>query len=184
MALKIGKKVSKAGGAGTSDVYVSSWRFINDLDFLTDNLIPRKNYSNIDIETEEAFPSRESGGNIIMKSEHLLKSKSLERTGQIMDLVSQRLLQDEKNISALEFKKTAKSPGQIFGDLICQLLGKIPDGEIKAQQILVKVKHQAKSREMQTAPYTNSFNVTPIYGLVPPSQPYPSSIQSPTFNEK
>ena len=37
---------------------VSSWRFINDLDFLNDNLIPRKRYSNIDLETEEAFPCR------------------------------------------------------------------------------------------------------------------------------
>ena len=49
------EKVSKASGTGTSDVYVSSWRFINDLDFLNDNLLPRKSYSNIDLETEEAF---------------------------------------------------------------------------------------------------------------------------------
>ena len=43
-----------------------------------------------------------------------------------------------------------------------------------------KAKHQVKSREIQNAPDINSFNVTPTYGLVPPSQP--SSIQSPTFN--
>ena len=182
------EKVSKTSGAGTSDVYLNSWRFINDLDFLNDNLIPRKSYSNIDLETEQTFPSRESGGNISVKSERLLKSKALERTGKIIDLVSQRLLKDEKNVNAMEVRETAKSPEQIFGDLICQLLGEIPDGEIKdlakleAQQILVKAKHQAKSRETQNAPYTNSFNVTATYGLVPPSQPYPSSIQSPTFN--
>ena len=40
-----------------------------------------------------------------------------------MDLVSQRLLQDEKNVNAMEVKETAKSPEGIFGDLICQLLG-------------------------------------------------------------
>ena len=123
-----------------------------------------------------------------MKSERLLKSKGLERTGKIMDLVSQMLLQDEKNVNAMEVKETAKSPERIFGDLICQLLGEIPDGEIKdlaeieVQQILVKAKHQAKSREMQNAPYTNSFDVTPTYGLVPPSLPYPSPIQCPTLN--
>ena len=105
-----------------------------------------------------------------------------------MDLVSQKLLQDEKNVSAMYVKETAKIPERIFGYLICQLLGQIPDGEIKdlakieVQQILVKAKHQAKSGEMQNAPYTNSFNVTPTYGLVPPSQPYTSSIQSPKVN--
>ena len=46
------EKASKASGAGTSNVYVSSWRFIDDLGVLNDNLIPRKSYSNIDLETE------------------------------------------------------------------------------------------------------------------------------------
>ena len=105
-----------------------------------------------------------------------------------MDLVSQRLLQDEKNVNPMEVKETAKIPERIFGDLICQLLGKIPNGEIKdlakieVQQILIKAKHQAKSREMQNTTYTNSFNVTPRYGLVPSIQTYTLSIQSPTFN--
>ena len=144
---------------------------------MNDNLIPRKSYSNIDLETEEAFPSRKSGGNISVKSERLLKSKALERTAKIMDLVSQRLLQDEKNVNAMEVKEIAKSPECIFNDLICQLLGEV-------QQILVKAKHQPKAREMQNAPYTNSFNVTLTYGLVPRSQPYVSSIQSPTLNQK
>ena len=92
------EKVSKASGARTSDVYVSSGRFINDLYFLNNSLIPRKSYSNIDLEAEEAFPSKESGGNIS------------GRTGKIMELVSQRLLQDEKFFNAIEVKETAKSP--------------------------------------------------------------------------
>ena len=91
------EKTSKASGAGTSDVYVSSWRFIKNLDCLNDNLIPRKSYSNIDPETAEAFSSRESGGNVKVKSGRLLKSEVLERTGKVMVLVLQRLLQDEKN---------------------------------------------------------------------------------------
>ena len=116
------EKSAKASGAETSDVYVSSWRFINDLDFSNDNSIRRKRYSNI--ETKEHFPSRESGENISVKSERLLKSKALESTGKIMDLVSQRLLQDEKNVNAMEVKETPKSPERIFGDLIWHLLGK------------------------------------------------------------
>ena len=149
------EKVLKASGARTSDVYVSSGRFINDLDFLNNSLIPRKSYSNIDLETEEAFPSKESGGNIS------------GRTGKIMELVSQRLLQDEKFFNAIEVKETAKSSERIFGDLISQLLRETPDGEIKnlakreVQQVLVKAKHQPKFREMQNPPYINSFNVTP-----------------------
>ena len=91
------EKTSKASGAGTSDVYVTSWRFIKNLDCLNDNLIPRKSYSNIDPETAEAFSSRESGGNVKVKSGRLLKSEVLERTGKVMVLVLQRLLQDEKN---------------------------------------------------------------------------------------
>ena len=35
------EKASKASSARTLEVYVSSWRFINNLDFLNDNLIPR-----------------------------------------------------------------------------------------------------------------------------------------------
>ena len=98
------EKVSKVSDARTSDVYVSSWRFINDLGFLNDNLIPWKSSSNIDLETEETFPSRESGGNISAKSERLLKSKALERTGKIMGLVSKGLLQDEKNVNTIKEK--------------------------------------------------------------------------------
>ena len=78
---------------------------------MNNSLIPRKSYSNIGLETEEAFPSKESSGNIS------------GRTGKIMELVSQRLLQDEKFLNAIEVKETAKSPERIFGDLICQLLG-------------------------------------------------------------
>ena len=98
-----------------------------------------------------------------------------------MDLLSQSSLQHEKNLNAMEVKETAKSPERIFGDLIFQLLGEIPDGEIKdlakieLQQILVKAKNEAKFREMQNAPYTTSFNVTSTYGLVAPSQPNASS---------
>ena len=63
-------KASKASGARSSDVYVTSWRFINDRNFLNDNFISRNRF---DLETEEAFPSRESGGNINVKSERLLQ---------------------------------------------------------------------------------------------------------------
>ena len=105
-----------------------------------------------------------------------------------MYLVSKRLLQDEKDVNEMEVKETAQSPKRIFGDLIFQLLGELPDGALKdlakieVQQVLVKAKHQAKSREIQNTPCTNSFSVTGTCGLLPPSQPYPSSIQSPSFN--
>ena len=126
---------------------------------MNDNLILRKNYSKTDLETEEVFPSGEISGNISVKSERLLKSKTI---GKTIDLVSQRLLQDEKKVNAMEVKETAKSLERIFDDLICQLLGEIRDGEIKVlakievHQILVKAMHQAKSREMQNAPYTST----------------------------
>ena len=129
------------------------------MDVLNDNLILRKNYSKTDLETEEVFPSGEISGNISVKSERLLKSKTI---GKTIDLVSQRLLQDEKKVNAMEVKETAKSLERIFDDLICQLLGEIRDGEIKVlakievHQILVKAMHQAKSREMQNAPYTST----------------------------
>ena len=63
-----------------------------------------------------------------------------------MDLISKRLSQVGKNVNTMEVKETAKSPEQIFGDLIYQLLGEFSDGEIKdlaeieMQQILVKAK--------------------------------------------
>ena len=70
-----------------------------------------------------------------------------------MDLVSQRLLQDEKSVNAMEVKETAKNPERIFDDLICQLLGEIPGGEIKdlakieVQQTLVKAKQKTKQKK-------------------------------------
>ena len=109
---------------------------------MNDNLIPRRSYSNIDLE-------------------RLLKSKALGRTGKIMDLVSQRLLQDEKNVNAMEVKETAKSPERIFGDLICQLLGgnswlwNKGSSQNRGATNFGKSKDQAKPREMQNSPYTN-----------------------------
>ena len=58
----------------------------------------------------------------------------------------------------MEVTETAKSSERIYGDLIWQLLGEIPDGKIndldkiEVQQILVKTKHQVKSRGMQNVP--------------------------------
>ena len=46
-----------------------------------------------------------------------------------MDLVSQRLLQDEKNVNAMEVKDSAKSLKRIFAYLICKL--EISDIKIK-----------------------------------------------------
>ena len=52
----------------------------------------------------------------------------------------------------MEVKENAKSLKRIFANLICQLLGEIPDSKIKGlakievQQILVRAEHQAKSR--------------------------------------
>ena len=71
------KKSIKIQFAGTSEVYVSSWRLVNDLHFLNDNLIKKKSYSNIDLQTEEAFRSSESRESISVKPERLLKLKSL-----------------------------------------------------------------------------------------------------------
>ena len=112
------EKASKASSARTLEVCVSSWRFINDLDLLNDNLIPTKIYSDIVLETEEAFSSRENGGSIRVKSERLLKSNALERTRRNKNLASQRILQDKKSLNAMKIKEIAKSPEQIFGDLM------------------------------------------------------------------
>ena len=86
--------------------------------------------------TEEAFLSSEMGRNVSVKSELFLKSKALERTGKIIDLVSQSFYRMKK--------MSVQYPEWIFGHFICQLLGKIPEGEKKdlvklgVQQILAK----------------------------------------------
>ena len=36
------ENASKSSRAGTSDVYTSTWKFINELNFLNDNLVPQK----------------------------------------------------------------------------------------------------------------------------------------------
>ena len=124
---------------------------------MNDNLIQKKSYSNIDLQTEEAFRSSKSRESISVKLERLLKSKGLGKTEKNMDLVSKTLSQDKKNVNTMEVKETAKSPGRILGDLICQLLGEFSDGKIKdlakieVQQILVKAK-LAKFREYKMDP--------------------------------
>ena len=150
---------------------------------MNDNLIPKKSYSNIDLQTEEAFRSREGSEKISVKPERLLKLKALEKTKKNMDLVSKRLSQYEKNVNAMEVKETSKSSERIFCDLICQLLGEISDDEIKdlvkieVQQILVKAK-LAKFRECKMHPiltYSMSHQhifwfqlVNPIHHIINP----------------
>ena len=74
----------------------------------------------------------------------IVKSKSLEKTRVIMDLVSQSLS---------ESKKSVKSPERIVSDLICQLVEEIPEDEIKnlanikVQQILLKAKEVASKKQ-------------------------------------
>ena len=74
----------------------------------------------------------------------VVKSKSLEKTRVIMDLVSQSLS---------ESKKSVKSPERIVSDLICQLVEEIPEDEIKnlanikVQQILLKAKEVASKKQ-------------------------------------
>ena len=46
-AQKNKEKSSKASGVGTDNVYVSTWKFMKDLTFLSDNIMPRKTISNI-----------------------------------------------------------------------------------------------------------------------------------------
>ena len=47
-----------------------------------------------------------------------------------MDLVSEKLSEEEKSVTASEVKET-KSPERIFNDLIRQSVQEIPEGEIK-----------------------------------------------------
>ena len=74
----------------------------------------------------------------------IVKSKSLEKTRVIMDLVSQSLS---------ESKKSVKSTERIVSDLICQLVEEIPEDEIKnlanikVQQALLNAKEVASKKQ-------------------------------------
>ena len=46
------EKVSKSSAAGTSEVYTSTWKFINELNFLNDNLVPPESFSNIKVDND------------------------------------------------------------------------------------------------------------------------------------
>ena len=82
------EKASKSSGAGQEDVYTSTWKFINELNFLNDNLVPRKSFSNISADGNPSSPgdmtSTSKSGNFSQSQSNVLK-----KAGKLMELVSQ-----------------------------------------------------------------------------------------------
>ena len=86
MVLKKGKRrPPSVGEARTSDVYTSTFKFINELNFLNDNLVSGKSFLNINVDSN---PSPLHGIISTIKSGNFLQFHVLEKTGRLMELVS------------------------------------------------------------------------------------------------
>lgn len=82
------EKASKSSGARTSDVYTSIFKFMNELNFLNDNFISGKSFLNINVDSN---PSSLHDIISTSKSGNFLQFEVLEKTGRLMELVSQKL---------------------------------------------------------------------------------------------
>ena len=120
--------------------------FINELNVLNDNLVPRKSFSNIGVDSYPLSPR-----DIIStsKSENLLQSDTLEKAGRLMELVSQKHRENSESHIA---SKEVKSRDRAFCDMICLLLENMLEAEVKnmvkleVHQLIVKGKYRASAQ--------------------------------------
>ena len=155
------EKTSKASGAGTDSVYVSNWRFLHELDFLNDNLVPRKSFSNLN-DVNNITPNTSSA----KRAEDLARENSLEKTNRVMEIVSQQLLEARRVNETVVPQEPSMSADRDFSNMVCSLLGEINEGEVKdtvkleIHQLLIKAKYK-KSANTHTSYFNDSANNFP-----------------------
>ena len=116
------------------------------MNFLNDNWVPRKSFSNVSVDSNPSSPH-----DIIStsKSGNLLQSGAMEKTGRLLELVSQKIgVNNGPDVASKELKSREGA----FCDMIYLLLEDMPEGEVKdmvkldVHQLIVKTKYRASAQ--------------------------------------
>ena len=178
------EKASKTSGTGTKQVYTSKWPFFASLQFLRDNITPRKT-SNIPetssvIGVKDAInidsPEENAGASVCNDKENMTpeldSGNCVFNVSNAPSQKSKRKLQmmkeDELMTACLqELKKPRESSDAdtIFGKYIANQLSKIPEGyakemlKLELQQSIMKVMNDIHTTAYGACIFRQPFNM-------------------------
>ena len=171
---------SENSGTGTDTVHKPKWQFFETLEFLRDNVTPRRTYSNID-EGDELLSTNYSSGRSHGKKS--AEGPSLSGSDSFLATATNAL----NNIATARATPPPPAPpsslktmDEHFGETAGKLMSEIPDGinkdmlRLNIQKMIVEVKHNIQHENAAGLHYTTS----------PPPQSFNrgnSDIGSPTY---
>lgn len=145
---------SKASGAGASDVYVSPWKFFDQLHFLNDAFTPRRTQSNAE-ETAEPGPY-ETGNPPSAKSARKIAESQADGFQKIMASAATAL---QQIASRKPTQQQSGSEDDAFCSLLKAQLAQIPDCNAKDDlKIDIQQKVLQCKRHIQASVQNNLFN--------------------------
>ena len=124
----------EASGAGTSEVYESSWKFMRDLEFLKDSVVPRKSSSNLGIQSKNEIMGLDDSDNSMAiassastKTSKKARENALEATNNVINTCLRRLSKPQEETK----KSYVKTADESFCVMLANILKDIPEGESK-----------------------------------------------------
>ena len=161
---------AKVSGTGTDSLYISSWRFYENLHFLKDTLTPRPTVSNLDGGDDEDN-IYQINNHPSAKSSRKIRENSRENAECVMAKASKAL---ETIITryqeAPQERKKDRGEDGLFADMVYEMLSTIPDSREKAmtklefQQKLIQLKYTTPLA-VPNAPTFNPFIMQPYHGF-------------------
>eukprot|EP00794_Sanderia_malayensis_P016261 gene16261-17905_t len=145
---------SKASGAGTNDAYKVRWQFYESLQFLADNINPRRTESNVasqgqvdrgtENRTEYAYPVQNT------PSSKSTKKTEAKMTNELLETAINVLKRQRP--AAVSEKVEERTANKVFSELVWKMLQEIPDG-VKKDMVKIDIQRQllhAKHSSLQT----------------------------------
>lgn len=150
---------SKTSGAGTDEVFCSSWKFYDSLYFLNDAFTPRQTVSNASDEIEIAETPYENAKKPSSKSEKKIASAQKNEMQRVMSTAASAL-ESIMSKRKIEKESAAEDEDDAFCNLLKKQLKLIPDCDAKddlkltVQQMVVSCKRHVKNA---STPRQNPF---------------------------
>ena len=146
---------SKSSGKGTADVYKTKWQYYETLSFLSDNVTPRKNHSNlrkrsIDVEEQEddSQPTNALENKMPAKTARKIE---ITRTNQILESAL-KFLNRPKSLSPHQVVEQHVSSDKLFGSMLGNMLEELPDGhgkdmlKLDIQRLVMQEKYKPQNQ--------------------------------------
>ena len=128
------EQTSRTSGAGTSEVFKSSWKFMRYLEFLKDSVVLRKSSSNLGIQSKNEIMGLDNSNNSISialsastKTSKKARENALEATNNVMNARLKSLSKPQEETKPSYIKTADES----FCNMLANILKDIPEGESK-----------------------------------------------------